>query len=575
MQEGERQFSVKRYFLPFTTIKAIHFIVIIGFIVFANCLFNSFVWDDNSYIINNAGFQRLGFLGLFQGNDFNATSQYRPIPALYFSMLYHLFTTAPFFYHFMQILLHSACAILVFLFFKRFFSKKISFFLSLVFLVHPIQVESVSFIGATGNILFFLFGMIALLLSLHYRKSKISLMLIFFFLLLSFLSKETGFLFLLIILLVVFLYQRRSFLLFLICGALTSGLYFLIRFDIGGVFFKKIPFVAIHDLTFSQRLLNIPAIIFYYLKTFSLPLNLVIDQQWIVKNINFQHFWMPLFADILFFTAIGSLGIYFYSGNKKRFHIFLIFFLWFTAGLFMHLQIFPLDMTVADRWFYFPIVGVLGMLGLFIELVSKKITTKVLILIGVLIVLPLSYRTILRNFDLKDDITLASHDVKGAENPYDLENNLSFAYIQVGQCKEAKLYAVKSIQLYPTFDNYINLGVSSYCLGEYKQAKDAYMDALHIADNHQAYERLANLALTYGDSQKNIDFIKNVALKKNPSDILLWVDLAILEYTQGNTDNAKAEIARAYAYDSGPQVKSVYTSIMNNQRIDVNVKFGK
>ncbi|MGH7204441.1 MAG: hypothetical protein ACREHC_08415, partial [Candidatus Levyibacteriota bacterium] len=51
----EEEFSLKNIFVPFTTIKAIHWIVIIGFIVYFNSLSNSFILDDSAQIVANLG----------------------------------------------------------------------------------------------------------------------------------------------------------------------------------------------------------------------------------------------------------------------------------------------------------------------------------------------------------------------------------------------------------------------------------------------------------------------------------------------------------------------------------------
>ena len=54
MQENTKDdFSFNQFFSPLTTSKAIHFIVIIGFLVFGNMLFNSFVADDITLILTN------------------------------------------------------------------------------------------------------------------------------------------------------------------------------------------------------------------------------------------------------------------------------------------------------------------------------------------------------------------------------------------------------------------------------------------------------------------------------------------------------------------------------------------
>jgi hypothetical protein len=182
MFHNEQDFSLKEFFspvsalfFPVTTVKAICIIAVVGLIVFANSLFNGFVLDDKRYIISNPSMYSItpseSFLSKY--NIFNADwiGQYRPIPALYFSLLYSMFTTAPFYYHGLSLLIHITNTILLFFLLKHFFNRELSLLLSLVFLVHPIQVESISYIAAADNPLFFLFGISALLLGL---KSHIS-----------------------------------------------------------------------------------------------------------------------------------------------------------------------------------------------------------------------------------------------------------------------------------------------------------------------------------------------------------------------------------------------------------------
>ena len=145
-EEEQDDFSLKQLFLPLTPYKAITIFVFVGFLVFANMLFNSFVWDDIAYITKNPGVHQLDIPSLFGPNMFNSGPFYRPIPAVYFATIYSLFGANTFFFHLFQLLLHLVSTSLLFIFFRMFFKPAISFFLALIFLVHPIQVESVSYI---------------------------------------------------------------------------------------------------------------------------------------------------------------------------------------------------------------------------------------------------------------------------------------------------------------------------------------------------------------------------------------------------------------------------------------------
>ncbi|MGH7203950.1 MAG: hypothetical protein ACREHC_05900, partial [Candidatus Levyibacteriota bacterium] len=404
----EEEWSLKSIFVPFTTLKAIHWIVIIGLIVYANMLFNGFVVDDKTYIVNNSGFQSLSFIELLKGNVFNSAGQYRPIPAMYFLFLYKTFSNISFFYHFLELILHISNTVLLFLVFRRLFNKQIAFVLSSIFLVHPIQVESVSYIAATDNPLFFLFGIVALYMSFKNVITNKEATAIFSLLLVSLLTKETGVLFLFIILIYKLLFNRKQFSVFLMSGIMTIIAYCIIRFGIGGIYFMKLAGVPIGGMTLMQRIINIPAIIFYYIKTLFIPFALAINQKWVITNVTSSSFYFPLIIDSAFFLLLCIAGFYVYKKNKKAFTVFMFFFLWFLAGLGMHLQLFPLDLTVADRWFYFPLAGLLGTVGIVVQTIklqNKSIRTIIAVLV-VIVITSFSVITIIRNTNWADNMTL-------------------------------------------------------------------------------------------------------------------------------------------------------------------------
>src|SRR5205823_5660731 len=115
-----------------------------------------------------------------------------------FSLFYSFSGANYFLFHSFQIIFHIINACLLFLFLKHFFRKQIALILSLIFLVHPINSEVALYVSDTQEVLFFLFGVLALW-KLKHLKSKKYLIFIAISLLLSLFSKETGLLFICIV----------------------------------------------------------------------------------------------------------------------------------------------------------------------------------------------------------------------------------------------------------------------------------------------------------------------------------------------------------------------------------------
>jgi hypothetical protein len=539
------------------------------------------VWDDLSYIQYNPDIHTINILKLFKENSFNHLGQYRALTATYFAFLYTFFGGNTFFYHLIQLGLHITNAAILLLLFKKFFSIRTAFFLSLIFLIHPMQVESVSFIGASGNILLFLLGIVGLFL-LHkerYRQKQTKIALVFFLFLLSLLAKETGIVFLVLALVSAFLFLWKNKLSFLIYGVGTIAIYMLIRFKIGGshldygVFQTIIP---IANLSFGERVLNMPAIFFYYIKTFIFPFRLVIDQQWVISAVDVWQFYIPLLVSLAFLSSCIGFGVVLFRKKSSFFQSYIFFFLWFLLGIGIHMQLVPLDSTVADRWFYVPIAGLLGMIGVGVSVVSKKKYTKPAVIVATAIVVLLSLRTVVRNANWIDYLTLLQHDTPLIDN-YEMENNLAALYSLQRKYKEAIVHEKKSVALYPNDTNLSNLAFFYENVKDYEKTEEYYKKTITTTNRSQNYDNKSKFAYLHLGGMKFDDGKPEIAvqiykegLKKYPHDGLLWSFLAAAQYQLNQQQEALASAQKAKTYLPTDSTHKLYDIILNKKKLDIH-----
>ncbi len=579
----ENDFSFKDLFIPFTFKKAYLFIILIGIVVYFNALFGNFVWDDIGFILLSPELHSFNPAALVGPNVYNSGGYYRMVPSFYIAAIYSTFGPTPFYFHLFQIIMHILNACLLFYFFKRFFKTTINFFLILLFLIHPIQVESVSFISSVQSNLFFLFGIIALLISNRDLTKWKNLSLMSVSLLLSMLTKETGFLFILITILNIVLFKKQKNLRYFPIFILILLAYFSIRFGLGKEGFEKNIYHPLGRLPLADRLINIPEMIFYYLKTLIFPARLAIDQLWIVKKVNFNQFFLPLIIDIFALALISFFGFFVYKNNNKKnftpvkpFKVFLFFTLWLCLGMGMLLQIFPLDMTVADRWLYMPIVGLIGILGLAVDFFIsryKKYQTAAIV-IAALVIVVLSVRTMVRNANYTDAFTLYAHDIEVEDN-YDLENMLGGGYLAVSQYDKALPPLLKSYEMYPRDSTLFNIGSAYEHLNEYQKAKSSYEQLVYernipVRDHvkQSAYLSLTKLLLVNAPPEETKKICEE-ALKLYPDQATIWSYLAISNYNLGLHNEALAAAGKAKTLLPNQSTELLYDRILNKKPLDL------
>ncbi|MGH7204521.1 MAG: hypothetical protein ACREHC_08850 [Candidatus Levyibacteriota bacterium] len=587
MQNHEKEelqdFSLKSLFLPFTTTKAIHYLLLIGILVYANSFFNNFIADDSGQLLDNPLVHSISnFFIFFQSGSFGSEGSgsagiyYKPIFSLFLSIIYSMFGANAFFFHLIQLLLHVTNSVLVYLLLQKFLRKPLSFLLAAIFLVHPINNETVVYVSDMQEVLFFLFGMIGLLLSMKKELGYKRICLIQLFLLLSLLAKETGILFVLVTNITVFYSARKQWKTFLFSTFLSLVVYSFLRFILAGIYFNQSTINPIMAASFTERLFSIPTIFVYYITTFLFPKELLFNQQWVVTNPTFSNFGLPLIITVIFFLVLGLLVTFVIRKHSKQTFITLFFLAWFCMGIIIHLQLVPLDATIADRWFYFPIVGLLALLGLGLESLIKKPFNHnkriTFISISLILLLLLSVRSIIRNTNWQNPITLYTHDIPLMQPNFSLENALAYEYFKAGDKNDAFYHAKKSVGIFRNFVNLTNLGALYAQVGDYPTAKKFYAEA--TANNPRFYlasENMAVLLVKQGSKKEANNFLKK-ALVTFPKSPKLWLYMIVNAYQLGDKNGALEAAQQYYLLTRSAQSYAILQRLENNESLNINIK---
>jgi len=370
------------------------------------------IWGDDLYLLNER-IQDFSlnnivsyFTGFFAGN-------YHPLTTLSFAINYQIFGLNPTVFHVENLIVHLVNIILVFFLINKLTKNlEIAVIVALFFGIHPMHVESVSWISGRKDLIYSLFFLISLLAYYQYISKELKrkfyfLSLIMF--LLSLLSKSMA-VTLPIVLLIIDYYHNRIF----TKRTLLEKLPFFalsIIFGIIAIVGHESADAAeiVSKYSFGDRFFLISYGILSYIVMLFYPL-----RQFSQSAIHYYPEKIDSLFPIEYYIAPAILlVIILLILVFRRYRKGLLFgFLFFLITISVVLQLIQIDNSIiSERYTYLPYIGLFFILAyIYNQLANKtkyrRILKPVLIIILLGLGVTFAIKTSIRNKVWKDSITL-------------------------------------------------------------------------------------------------------------------------------------------------------------------------
>lgn len=483
-------------------------ITILGVMVYANTLHYPFLADDLTTVVQNPSIRNLAAPQAFARIS---TPPSRLTVFLSFAFNYQLNQLDTPGYHIFNIILHVVNALLVWrlvlLLFKvtklylddlAIHKYWIALFSALIFLLHPVQTQSVTYISQRATLLAAFFYLAALCFYLNGRLKekggKRFLMLAAMTALGGMFTHPVTMTLPLLIILMEFIFFKsekagtgvqKDFKiqhLFLILG-FTLIIPAFYRFGYEDILGRKLISLS-HDLTEEtvtglNYFLTQPRVIVTYLKAIFFPLHLNFDYDFMLSKSLLD---VPVLSSLGVLLFLFVLACRFYSTSI----LFFFGVAWFYLTLSVESTMIPWPNVISESRIYLPLVGIsLGCVAGFFSLSKRQIFNK--IVLGILISL-LCVLTVQRNTVYRSGVDLWSDVIRKSPAKVRAYNNLGLAYLGEGELKKAAENFEKAVSMNPRYAKaYFNRGRLYQRQGEGSQALDLFEKALSIDEGNPVY----------------------------------------------------------------------------------------
>jgi Tfp pilus assembly protein PilF len=463
-------------------------------------------------------------------------------------------------YHFTNVVLHAADAVLLFVFLARATGMPLrSACVAALFALHPLHVESVVWITERKDVLSVLFGLLSLLAYVRYARTggvwACAACLLCF--VASLLSKQTLVTMPCLLLLLDYWPLGRMSL-----NEPPASR----RRQISKLLIEKLPFLAVsagfsivavfaqrsgHGLkTFAAMPLAVRcenAIVVYagYLAKSFVPRDLVVYY----PHPGGQFAWTTIAgagALLLAISAAALVGI-------RRYPFLFVGWAWYLGTLVPMIGLVQVGgQQMADRYMYFPIIGLfVALVWLICELVpAGAVHSRLLPTAALAGLAALASLTFVQVGYWRDDLALFGHAIEsGPDNSFS-RNKLGTALVQRGKLPEAIEQFEQAIRLNPhAIDPRYNLGLVYQNTGRSQAAADLYRAVLADNEDHtDAHNNLGAILLDRGQFEEAKRHFARAA-EIDPTRVEAFINLGAVSLRNGQYAEAIAANERALSLD--------------------------
>lgn len=528
-------------------------LALVCFVVFANAAGGGFVYDDNRQILRNTLIQDNGLIWkalrsdvwAFKGDGTVAASNYwRPTFTLWHIINFRLFGINPIGWHITNIVLHSGVCLMAYAMLRRWaFSAMTAFAITIIFAVHPVHAESVTWVSGSPDLLFSL----AFLASLWFAQSfaengkNLSLFIAVLLYAAALGAKEIGIICLPIYYLVFIQTETKKKKKIdaqtpLLAFGAAAILYFVLRWGVLGAVTHP-PDDAV-DL--GNAIMSIPAIFAFYVQRIFFPYPIAVNYPLEpVSQIGAMNFFLPLIIS----AAALAAGFYLAKTVHRGKLAAALFLLPLIPA--MNATAFITDQMVHDRYLYLPL---LGALMLMVPFAVKYLDERYVLIACVILSLGLSIETFMYNRAWLNDLTLWSWTANVDDSTF-TSMQYGTALAEANRNDESIDAYTAAIERRPVPRAFIGRGRVYLKTKQYDKAQADLEAAANFPreqiEAYALYQAFEALGLAYSEQKKYQEAIDSFTDARNKLPIYaasLTTDLAVIYYQSGQKDAALREL---------------------------------
>ena len=576
-------------------------LIIVGFSIYAFNLNNPLFWDDTDWIVNNPFIHSISLENIknwFTKNTLAGvglkSNYYRPFLFFTFALNYVISGTAPLGYHLVSNGIHILNAIFIFLIlFKIFRNKFIAFWPALLWLIHPLQTEAVSYISGRGdplNVFFMLLilylwiprllgegrlttagsnnsksggakndaqyryvtTLILLMLALLSRETAIIFPFLFMVFYISFIAKESFFK----SLKQAFIKALPYFSIVFVYGILRLS---VLNFDNTLNFYSKAnPYTE----SFLVRIYTFLNVLLTYAKLLILPLGQHMERSVTI----YTYFWnLPVVSSFTIVAAILAALRYFYKKEIKitksitnnqlpitNFRVWFFAVGWFFVNLGPTSGITPINAQLYEHWLYLALLGPIVLVVYYLDIFRKRLLKPANIAVIFILLVLVSFFSALsvkRNIIWGDPIRFFEDILKYEPDGARINNNLGNLYYDKGDKAMAEEYYWKAVSVEDNFPQpHFNLGSILESRNDTRGAIVEFEKAINIDPNFPyAYQKLAVIYAGQGDLMNAADALEKLKtiIPYNPQ---IYYNLALIYLEKKDSETAYRNLQEGLKY---------------------------